>query len=207
MRLVKQGIARRANAEDDCSGHFWEKRFSTVALLDAAGVLACMVYADLNPYRARLVTDPVDSLFTSIRHRNARSDSKGRADQASDDEALGRLLEPMPKCAPHEDWSGQASSWSISEADYVALVKETASLANRHGRGVVATALASLRRFDIEPSNWIACMSSAGSMSGCVIGGPESRERWCRKADQRWAADKTGCGDELWVSFIYQRAE
>jgi len=34
MRVVKQSISRRANAEDECRGHFWESRFHHVALLD-----------------------------------------------------------------------------------------------------------------------------------------------------------------------------
>ena len=73
MRLVKQEIARRANAEDDCTGHFWESRFTSVVSLDMAATLACMVYVDLNPSRAHLVKDPTKSLFTSIRHRQART--------------------------------------------------------------------------------------------------------------------------------------
>ena len=32
LRLVKQEVSRRANAEDDCTGHFWEKRFTVEAL-------------------------------------------------------------------------------------------------------------------------------------------------------------------------------
>ncbi|MBA2482692.1 MAG: transposase, partial [Planctomycetes bacterium] len=36
LRLVKQELSRRANAEDGCTGHFWERRFTSVALLDAA---------------------------------------------------------------------------------------------------------------------------------------------------------------------------
>ena len=34
MRLVKQDMSRRANVEDGCAGHFWEKRFTSVAVLD-----------------------------------------------------------------------------------------------------------------------------------------------------------------------------
>jgi len=34
MRVVKQSSSRRANAEDECRGHFWESRFHHVALLD-----------------------------------------------------------------------------------------------------------------------------------------------------------------------------
>jgi len=37
MRFVNEGVARRANTEDDCTG-----RFSSQALLDEAALAACM---------------------------------------------------------------------------------------------------------------------------------------------------------------------
>ena len=54
MKHLKQPIARRANAEDGCDGHFFEQRFYSGALLSERAVLAAMAYVDLNPVRARL---------------------------------------------------------------------------------------------------------------------------------------------------------
>ena len=34
MRLLNQSIATQANQEDNCTGHFWEGRFKSQALLD-----------------------------------------------------------------------------------------------------------------------------------------------------------------------------
>lgn len=191
LRLVKQEIARRANAEDDCTGHFWESRFTSVVLLDLAATLACMVYVDLNPYRAHLVKDPTESWFTSIRHRHARTQGV-RSDGEAPDSDLGKRLVAMPQCAPVDRWSGDLDDWSLSESDYVSLVRETAKVANRHGRAAVSHALSLVQRIGIEPSSWATAMAQGGSMSGSVIGGPEARERWCKSAGQRWAADKTG---------------
>ena len=69
MRAFKEPIARRANAEDECSGRFWEGRYTSVPLLDHAAVIACMAYVDLNPVRARIAPTPETSDFTSVKAR------------------------------------------------------------------------------------------------------------------------------------------
>ncbi len=68
-KLLKEPIARRANREDDCTGHFWEGRFKSIRLLDRAAVLACMVYVDLNAMRVGLAKTLKECSFTSILHR------------------------------------------------------------------------------------------------------------------------------------------
>ena len=78
MRTLNEPIARRANQEDGCTGHFWESRFSSTLLADEAAVLACMVYVDLNPVRANLAQTPEESEYTSIM---ARLDSPEKAEK------------------------------------------------------------------------------------------------------------------------------
>ena len=69
MKLLKQPIARRANLEDRCGGHFFEQRFYSGALLDEAAVIAAMAYVDLNPVRAGIAERLEACRDTSIEQR------------------------------------------------------------------------------------------------------------------------------------------
>ncbi len=69
MKHLKQPIARRANLEDDCQGHFFEQRFYSGALLTEEAMIAAMAYVDLNPVRAELA-DRIEAIqHTSIAER------------------------------------------------------------------------------------------------------------------------------------------
>ena len=69
MRCTTEHIARRANREERCTGHFWEGRFKCQLLLDEASLLACAAYVDLNPVRAALAATPESSEYTGVKDR------------------------------------------------------------------------------------------------------------------------------------------
>lgn len=69
MKCLNEPIARQANKEDGCTGHFWQARFHSDALLNEEAVLTAMVYVDLNPVRAAMSNTPEESEHTSIKER------------------------------------------------------------------------------------------------------------------------------------------
>ena len=71
MRCTSEVIARMANAEDECTGRFWEGRFKSNVLETEEAIAACMAYVDLKPIRAQIADTPEDSDFTSVQERMA----------------------------------------------------------------------------------------------------------------------------------------
>ncbi|MGD2128040.1 MAG: hypothetical protein PVJ17_01985 [Lysobacterales bacterium] len=105
MRCINEPIARMANAEEHCTGRFWEGRFSSQALLGERALLACMAYVDLNPIRAAMATSPERSEHTSIRERIAERDNSpllGFSDQADDG-----IPFPITDYLELVDWAGR----------------------------------------------------------------------------------------------------
>ena len=85
MKHLKQPIARRANLEDGCGGHFFEQRFYSGALLTEEALVAAMAYIDLNPVRAGLARRIEDIRDCSIHERL----------QTNSAEALEAYLQPV----------------------------------------------------------------------------------------------------------------
>ncbi|WP_241263136.1 transposase [Parahaliea mediterranea] len=69
MKCLNEPIARQANKEDECTGHFWEARFKSQALKTEKSLISCMAYVDLNPVRAGIARTPEESDYSSIQQR------------------------------------------------------------------------------------------------------------------------------------------
>ena len=110
MGYLNERIARRANAEDGCKGRFWEGRFRSQALLDDVALLQCLAYVDLNPVRAGISQNPLQSEYTSIKRRLA-CDSSGLLEFKTD--KAGKMSENYNELPFHIkdylellEWSG-----------------------------------------------------------------------------------------------------
>jgi len=124
MKVLNENTARSANQEDKCTGHFWEARFKSQALLDEKAVLSAMAYTDLNPIRAAMATTPESSDHTSIKLRidywkhkvNSSSNSNPELPQPhSLFPFVGNHRQPMPRGLALDlldymelvDWTGE----------------------------------------------------------------------------------------------------
>ena len=69
MARLNETVARMANAEDGCTGRFWQGRFASKDLPDERSVWACMAYDALNPVRAGIADGVEDADHTGLQAR------------------------------------------------------------------------------------------------------------------------------------------
>ncbi len=178
MKCLNEHLARRANAEDNCDGRFWQGRFRSQALLDEAGLLTAMAYVDLNPVRAGIASTPEDSEFTSIYERVRRF--KGV-------EAKG--AEPAAKL-PLQSFSDQGSGAvriPYSFKDYLQLVDWTGRAIRNDKRGHIDARLPPIiTRLNIDPRAWEAAMQPRGNVFGRAMGRLNHLQLHAKALGQSW---------------------
>jgi REP element-mobilizing transposase RayT len=163
MRHLNEHLARRANAEDDCTGRFWEERFKSQALLDEAGLLTAMAYVDLNPIRAGIAKAPEEAEFTSIyeriRHMNPKN-TKKRVDAPS--VKLRRFVDQA---------QNKKTAIPYTSIDYLQLVDWSGRSIREGKRGQINAKLPPiLSRLSIDPEVWQLAMARKGTILGRAMG-------------------------------------
>lgn len=166
MKCLNEPIARNANAEDGCKGHFWEARFHSQPLRSDKALLSAMAYVDLNPIRARVAPTPEESDYTSLKVRLADGDQRSRLAAA-----MAGLLErgeihhfdvPLRPLMPFSERRAQqvtsksAATLPMREAEYLKLVDETGRIVVRRERGRIDPALLPvLERLGLSDQEWL----------------------------------------------------
>jgi REP element-mobilizing transposase RayT len=179
MRCLNEHLARRANAEDDCTGRFWEGRFKSQALLDESGLLTAMAYVDLNPVRAGIAATPRDAEFTSIyaRIKAMTADAATMSDRCE-----------TPPLLPFRSRS-QSTCRQIpfDLLGYLELVEWTCGM-HRAGRcdAVDPRPPALMVRLDLDAHAWLAAMRPSGNVFGRALGSLVRLQLHARALGQSW---------------------
>ena len=163
MRFVNQHIAVAANKEDKCTGHFWESRFKSQALLDERALLTVMAYVDLNPIRAAMAKTPEASSYTSIQERiqNNKTDLLG----------FDKGREAIP----------------FSLTDYLKLVDLTGRAVLEDKSGCIPNELKPiLLRLNLDDENWLDEMRKLPSHGVTAIGTVSQLKRFCESVGKKW---------------------
>ncbi|MEL0624759.1 transposase [Marinomonas arenicola] len=172
MKELNEPIARRANLEDECTGHFWEGRFRSQALLDEAALIACMAYVDLNPVRSGISDTPEDSDFTSIKKRVA----------AVKENRQPKVLYPFVG-NPRQDIP---NGLTFKLADYLELVDLTGRIVRESKKGSIDTSLQPiLQRLNISSENWLCIATEFEARTGRVVGQELSIDQYCESHHRR----------------------
>ena len=182
MRGMNEPIARRANAEDDCTGRFWEGRFKCQALLDNVAVLACMAYVDLNPIRAKVNKTPETSDFTSIQRRIK---ARIKAMPQQNNGVAGQPVSLMPFIGG--EWDKQPIGINYNLDDYLSLVDTTGRAIIAGKRGVIDANLSPiLSRLAINPERWLILTTQFEQQFKQAAGSINSMKRGALIFNKRW---------------------
>jgi putative transposase len=170
MRRINEPLAKLANAEDFCKGHFWESRFSSQALLDEGAALTCMAYVDLNPIRANMAKSLEESKYTSI---------KKRIKTLSQNDLDGTL----------KAIAGKVKNRTIvlPLKDYIELVEWTGNAIVYPNKAKLPNNLSStFQHLNIQQENWLGQVQAYGSNYYRFVGSIKKIKVKAKSLGQQW---------------------
>ena len=163
MKCLNEPLARIANREDGCKGHFWEHRYKSQALCTDEALLSCMAYVDLNPIRAKMAKTPEESDHASIQHRlNELQDqptinlSDAIAEQYQQGFLLTEKISIKPLLEFNTDKKNIHHQLPFDLSAYIELVDWTGRIIRNDKRGYINSRLPSiLDRLNIDSKRWL----------------------------------------------------
>ena len=169
MKCLNEPIARKANQEDKCTGHFWESRYKSQALKTDHALLACMAYVDLNPIRANLADTPENSDYTSIQERIKPQWDLNKAIQRQvkqksmlpiTDSSINSIKPALLMPFAYPDTIDQQASLPSNLIDYIELVDWTGRIIREDKRGYIKqTTPPILERLVVDNKDWLLTSS------------------------------------------------
>ena len=137
MQAVGRRYVRYFNQRQARTGTLWEGRYKSTLIQAERYLLACMVYMDLNPVRAGMVTDPVEYPWSSHRHYVGLRNDKIVAPHPlvwemgntpfARDAAYGELVRAGIDGDQQRALTDSVlRGWALGEADYVAALQKRA---------------------------------------------------------------------------------
>jgi REP element-mobilizing transposase RayT len=179
MRCLDEHIARKANAEDDVTGRFWEGRFKCQLLDDEAALAAAMAYVDLNPVRAGIADSIETSDHTSV---------QARAKALRDDRSLADApLRPIVGVGISV-FTGEAfvSRLAISNRQYIEPVDFTGRQLKPGKRGKIdARRPSALSKLGLQADQWTGHVKGIGSGYSRMVGSIEALQAKAAEWQQR----------------------
>lgn len=181
MKCLNEHLARRANAEENCDGRFWQGRFRSQALLDEAGLLTAMAYVDLNPVRAGIASTPEESQFTSIYERIRKVRESRQVEPMAEDRSPEVPLQPF-----HSPGTGHHTI-PFGFEDYLALVDWSGRVIRDDKRGAIDARLPPIvQRLGIDPGAWELAMQPRGNVFGRALGRLDLLRLHAQTLGQSW---------------------
>ena len=172
MKCLNEPIARKANAEDQCTGHFWEARFSSQPLRSTRALFTAMAYVDLNPIRVRKAISPEQSDHTSIKARIEGNDGtesvrRAIARMLTRGELNHGALRERPLLAFEDDHPTLSATAGCTEPlhmrriEYLRLVDESGRVGVRGKRGRIDPSLEPiLERLGLSATQWVSASTT-----------------------------------------------
>ena len=216
MAALNENIARRCNAQDRCTGCFWEGRFKCRVLADEPAIFVCGIYVDLNQIRAGEANTPEESCHTSAYDRIVAWRERQRVDGSA--RALtgaGSAVDPDPSSTcqmPADGWlcplsldeglaadvrqSGPSvTPWRASDKGLLPMTLEQylslldcAGRAMRGGkRNSIPPELAPiLERLHLRETTWLEAVEEFDKCAGRVVGRVAQMVDSAKRAGRCW---------------------
>ena len=177
MRCLNEAVARMANEEDECTGRFWEGRFTSQALLDEAALVSCMAYVDLNPIRACLSESLEDSEFTSIQERLIDNQKRQK------DTSTKTWLKPLAQ----RNQPLLSTGLPIEDTCYFDLVDWTGRAIREDKRGAIPAHIQPmLQKLAVNEDNWVNNTQHFGSRFRRALGRISQFKKLASRTNSKW---------------------